>query len=404
MHIVFICAEYPLKGRATGGFGRYVENISQTLIKQNTDVSIICCGDSYFETESQGRRIISLSPFFLNDSFLKKMPFLQRVIAFLEYPVVFSLKTAFTLVKLHKKHPISIIEGGDFGAETLFPLLFKKLRHLPPPIVIKLHTPSFVLRQFNEEGKSLFYVFIEALEKWCLKNVQAMYSPTKALSTMVSKEYGVENGFIIPYPIQIKKAHETVKRNKNQVLYVGKLQRKKGVFDLLHAVPNVLKTNPKTIFTFIGPDTLYKGLSTKNELQNLAQKLGVSYVVHVLDSLPQKKLLTEYQKTTILVVPSHWDNFPNVILEAGANKLSVIATDVGGISEMITHEETALLVSIKSPQELAVAMQFLLKDQKLQKKLGGNLYQDIQLKYNSAKVAELTREFYENVLKSTTRE
>lgn len=407
MHIVFVCCEFPINGRSTGGFGTYVDTLSQALVKQNIKITIICQTIVAKQLVSRGRKIIAVtSPVssLLQNIDNQSPSYLYRIISFLNYPLGFSLTAAVTIFRLGLNERIDIIEGGDFGAELLFPVIFKIIRLLQAPIVIKLHTPSFLIRKFNSEKFTLFYRVIEKLEYFCLKRVDDLYAPTVAIKTSVEEQYDMHISKVIPYPAPNIRTRNFFKRDRHLILYVGKIQTKKGVRDLARSIPLLLKKNCNLRFVFIGPDTNKDGISERRLLLFEAEQYGYRDSLEFIDPLLQSQLVDYYRRAAVLVVPSHWENFPNVILEGGLYSTPLVATRVGGIPEMVKEKLTGLLVSPHSPRQLARAIMLLLQHPHFARKLGSQLKQYVQRAYSQPTVCQLTCDFYAHLLRSNLKE
>jgi glycosyltransferase involved in cell wall biosynthesis len=98
----------------------------------------------------------------------------------------------------------------------------------------------------------------------------------------------------------------------------------------------------------------------------------------------------------IFVLPSLKEGLPYVLLEAGLAELPVIATDVGGIPEIIEDEKTGLLINPAKPKEIADAIEKLIKDEKLRKTLAQNLHQKILQEFSFEKMLKRTLATYED--------
>ncbi len=404
MHIVFICSEFPLHRRPTGGFGSYVDNLSKALVGKNIHVTIICQNIIGMDIAQGNRRIIAIaSPNFPFKKWLSRsrMSFLRRAAQFINYPLGFSLELIKTLAQVHKENPVDLVEGGDFGAELFFLLLFKieSIKY-----IIKLHTPSFVIREFNQESKTLFYQVLERLEEFCLKRADAVYSPSETLLKIVTEKYHIPVKEVIPYPTFPMIKTKGIKRDPNMILYVGKLQYKKGVYELVYAFSEVVARNPKAKMVFIGPDTLRYGHSTKKELRVILRSKGVYSQVTFISPIPQNKLGRYYLKAGMIVIPSHWENFPNVLLEAGCYGTPVIATKVGGITEIINHGKTGLFIQPQSVKQIAQAIHTFIQNPALAKSVAIKFKLQIQKTYSPKSIAELTLGFYDGLLRLPTAE
>jgi L-malate glycosyltransferase len=135
---------------------------------------------------------------------------------------------------------------------------------------------------------------------------------------------------------------------------VGRLSGKKGHTDLLKAAALVLRRRPDTTFVLVGDGTL------RSELRAQADGLGlngqVRFVGHVSDPVP---LL---YRMNLFVLPSRIEGMSNALLEAMAANRAVVATSVGGNSEVVVDGVTGLLVPPRDPARLADAVLTLLGD------------------------------------------
>jgi len=135
-------------------------------------------------------------------------------------------------------------------------------------------------------------------------------------------------------------------------LYVGNLYAIKNPIGLIEAFERVSKGlgKPATL-TLIGDGPL------RNEVQTEIKQRRLGASVQCLGSLPPKSVAEEMRKADCLVVPSLNEGVPNVILEAFASGLPVVATAVGGIPEILSAEEHGILVRGTRSEALATAME-----------------------------------------------
>lgn len=147
------------------------------------------------------------------------------------------------------------------------------------------------------------------------------------------------------------------------VLCVGRLSSEKGQSDLIRAVGLLRKAVDlqKTRIVFIGdgPD--------REILENLANGLFVRDFVRFTGQLAN--LRPYYSAASLVVIPSHTEGSPNVLLEAMVAGVPVIATSVGGIPEMVTGEKEALLVDPGNPTGMALAIERALGNAELRRYL-----------------------------------
>jgi glycogen synthase len=148
------------------------------------------------------------------------------------------------------------------------------------------------------------------------------------------------------------------------VLFVGRLDRRqKGLDTLIEAfgrVPPRLNASLR----LVGED--WGGLPP---LLLRAKRLGLEDRVKATGPLPRGEVLGELASADVLVVPSRFEPFGIVLLEAMAARLPIVATRVGGIPEVVTDRESALLVAANDPAELASALEAVLTDPPLAARL-----------------------------------
>ncbi|MFN2540976.1 MAG: glycosyltransferase family 4 protein [Chthoniobacterales bacterium] len=156
------------------------------------------------------------------------------------------------------------------------------------------------------------------------------------------------------------------------LIAVGRLIEKKGFADLIRTC-GLLKEQG-TVFRcqIIGDGPL------EEQLRRQIEELGLQEHVRLLGPKPQHEIATYLANATVFVLPSvidpqgGMDNLPTVIMEAMATGLPVISTAVGGIPEMVIDNETGLLIRPGEPDVLASAIEKLIVDLPLARRLGDN--------------------------------
>lgn len=139
--------------------------------------------------------------------------------------------------------------------------------------------------------------------------------------------------------------------SKKIVLFVGRLHPVKGLEILLEAA-SILKKEKRLgfVIVLIGEGPLLQSLS------NSAKALGISESVIFIGPQPQTIVAQWMHAANLLCLPSHMEGLPNVILEALAQSLPVVASNVGGIPEVISHNKNGLLVPANQADKLAEAL------------------------------------------------
>jgi glycosyltransferase involved in cell wall biosynthesis len=137
-------------------------------------------------------------------------------------------------------------------------------------------------------------------------------------------------------------------------VYVGNLKPEKGVLDLGKAWPAVLRHVPNATLLVIGDGPL------RGELASMTKPLGER--VRLIPRQPLESVPSYLAAADILVLPSHSEGTPNVVLEALASGRRVVATSVGGVPDLITSHKLGSLVPPRDPDALAEALTLALRE------------------------------------------
>jgi 1,4-alpha-glucan branching enzyme len=175
------------------------------------------------------------------------------------------------------------------------------------------------------------------------------------------------------------------------VLFVGRLVYEKGVHVFVNAVPKVLeKINAK--FIIVGNGYM------KDQLSEIVRGMGLAHKVLFTGFVDDETLRKLQRCADVSVVPSLFEPFGIVALEAMAAKSPVVVSDTGGLSEIVDHDVDGVKVYTGNPDSLAWGIIRVLTDQAYANRLRTNAYKKIQEKYNWSRIAQQTKSIYETVL------
>jgi glycosyltransferase involved in cell wall biosynthesis len=181
---------------------------------------------------------------------------------------------------------------------------------------------------------------------------------------------------------------KSVNCNTHRLLFVGRLVPKKGVEHLLKAFAVVLVKQPECLLLVAGDGPDF------DTLVELAKKLNIENQIRFLGWQEAGSIGRLMQSSTALVVPSTFardgdrDGVPNVILEAFANSLPVIANGMSGITEAVIPLKTGLLVKPGDVEELTNAIEKLLQDAHLREQLARKACRLLKDKFDLTKNVE----------------
>ncbi len=169
-----------------------------------------------------------------------------------------------------------------------------------------------------------------------------------------------------------------VPRDQRVILFAGRIEPLKGIDTLLRAIAILRDRRPdlspkKMTVPIIGGDPTESGLRGNEEmarLHALRSELGLQDLITFVGAQDQDTLNFYFSAADCLVMPSHYESFGMVALEAMACGAPVICSDVGGLTQLVRHGETGLRVPPRDPEALADAIEFLLADEPGRRRMG----------------------------------
>jgi phosphatidylinositol alpha-mannosyltransferase len=188
------------------------------------------------------------------------------------------------------------------------------------------------------------------------------------------------------------KQKELLADDKVNILFVGRLEKRKGVSYLLNACAKVKESFPHFRLIIVGP-----GTRLRSRYENLAKDLGLANIVFI-GFVPSAELPTYYRSADIFCAPATGgESFGIVLLEAMACGKPVVATSIEGYASLLANDEGGLLVPPRDKEALAGALLSLLNDKSLRHRMGakGRIKAE---KYSWANVAKQVMDYYTTLL------
>jgi len=181
------------------------------------------------------------------------------------------------------------------------------------------------------------------------------------------------------------------------VLFLGRLVEKKGVGYLIEAMPDVVKNFAEAKLLICGDGPL------RDELEKQVSEVGISENVVFVGAVSNKETPSYYAACDVFVLPSivgskgDTEGLGVVLLEAMASGKPVIASNVGGIIDVIKDGETGLLVEQKNPKKLAEAINIILQNEKLASEITGKSEQRIKSEFSWEIIARKFKNIYDGI-------
>jgi len=186
---------------------------------------------------------------------------------------------------------------------------------------------------------------------------------------------GVDTELFHPIPAAYAKESIGLSEGCCIILFVGRVEPLKGIDNLLRAIAQVVDRRPELreglIVPIIGgdPDRIHEE-DEMVRLQELREELGIGDVVTFLGARDQDTLQYYYSAAEVVVMPSDYESFGMVALEAMACGTPVIASDVGGLAFLVQHGRTGYRVPARDPAALAARITRLLTGEPLRRRIG----------------------------------
>lgn len=186
---------------------------------------------------------------------------------------------------------------------------------------------------------------------------------------------GVDLQHFYPIPADEAKLFVGLKPDDRMVLYVGRIEPLKGIETLIRAISRLrpAKGHRPVHLAIIGgePDASPERITKEmRRLQQLCDQLAVGQTVVFLGKRRQDTLPYYYSAAEVVVVPSHYESFGMVALEAMACGTPVVASDVGGLGFLVQDGKTGFTVPDSDVDLLLSRLSQLLEDRQLNKRMG----------------------------------
>jgi len=177
------------------------------------------------------------------------------------------------------------------------------------------------------------------------------------------------------------------------LLFVGRLASNKGLLELVEAFATLVRSDPQAELVLVGADGGMAG-----RVDDRARALGLADRVHRLGYITEpERLVSAYREARMLVLPSEYEAFGLVLLEAMAQATPVVASRVGGIPEVVEDGRSGQLVPPNDPAALAEAILRLWHDPALGRRLGEAARTGVVPRYTWEALADRLDRIYREV-------
>jgi L-malate glycosyltransferase len=331
-----------------GGSERYMENLYAYFVKKNPKVAVdVLCYNTENAKEEEKYKGMNV----------------YRIPGFTILKDQFCLSNPVSLIKFlanHRDYDL-VHPSTRFFDSTWWAVWYARL--IKARLVLTDHC-AYHPTTNNWLVNSIVRLFEKTIVKFSLNFYDQIFVQNKKTGEFLKKEFNKDS--IISYPGLGKIYTQKTKKSNDKmanVVYVGRLIESKGIEILIDLAKEIKGAN----FIFAGDGELRKKLQSK-KIKN----------VSFLGNLSEKEVSTLLNSADIFAYPSwHSEGLPMAILEAGERGIAVVATQTGGIPEVIKNNKTGLLVKPRDIKAFKEALNRLVESKKLRETLGKKLQEEV---------------------------
>ncbi len=341
---VLVAADHAGYQGRLAGVGRYLLNILPRLDRNCFNIILIVLRDTASlksELKKEGIKLIHLNR--------KK----------------FDPSTLYDFVKIIRRERIRILHLHQYGTSN-FGRIAGKL--LGVPTILHAHGPDlnypiyqWIADRLLAKQTHCALAVSEAVKEECVKN--RAIKPHKII--VIPNAIPIENfKHWSPARCQALKSRWNIPPSAPIVGTITRFHEEKGNHYLLEAAAEILQVLPDAYFLFVGDGPLY------GQLKQLARKLRIEH--NVIFTGFQRDVVGMLSIFDVKAIVSNAEGYSQVLLEAMAMGKAVVATEVGGIKEILKHGETGLLVPARDSHSMTEKIIFLLQNEQERVRLGAN--------------------------------
>jgi glycosyltransferase involved in cell wall biosynthesis len=299
---------------------------------------------------------------------------------------------------------IDVVEAPIWDCEGVAFLLDKQW-----PLVTSLHTTldiwldSHSYNRNDSEWVNTFLMPMLSLESELITNVEGVRANSNAIVSEIEQRYQIQCPAlatkVIPHGLaaSLKSMKKEVSSDCLEILFVGRLELRKGIDVFLYALPQVLDTVPDATVRIIGDNSLVgpDGLTFMDTFKAEHGKKNWFDKVVFEGRVDQDVLLNAYITCDIFVAPSRFESFGLIFLEAMREGKPVIGCKAGGIPEVVSHGVNGLLVEPGDIQQLSDAILQLATNRALRQHMGDAGKRLFEEKFTAHRMAEESLALYD---------
>lgn len=367
------------------GVGLYSKNILNHLSSENHTITVIVPEDQV----PPGKQLYHIES-------VKNTNSIRSQARWMYYSCQFNE----AINRLERKTGFDIIHFTDVRDSYFCCTKSPKVANINDTYTAELHSLKFYKNNYIDWIPRFFYYhFAHLIEACRISNLDYIIANSHYTYRIIKNQYSLpDSKLLMCYKSVDIDRYKDVRRNRDlinmqdniKILFVGGNMQRKGLIDLIKAIEILKKDFPGIHLTVAGDDKFIP------KYQEMCIEKNVDSNVDFLGWVSQDKLRSLYQSATVFIMPSLTEALGVVFLEAMAAGVPVIATDVGGIPEIIEHEQNGLLVPVHSPESIVEEVHKMANNPDLTRKLIQNGYATVQ-KFSVDQMMVCTQKIYSKI-------
>jgi glycosyltransferase involved in cell wall biosynthesis len=373
----------PFPAMSPEGMSNYVHNLTLKLLNKGHEVTIITRGFGARIQEDRVRVANRIVRVFRVPT-IPIYPFHVHIQGVIANALIRSLESQLDLLHIHSPY---------------VPAIKTSL-----PIITTIHgLEKMTTAQFEEVGfrQLLFRMSVGifgSMESKVFRNSELLTAVSDHFFSELKAFYGVRRkGIVVGNGVDearfVPLAKDAPRKAGDYVLYVGRMEYGKGLFDLVRCAKYVCEERPDVSFVLVGNGPLLP--SVRRE----AERIGIKNRILFAGYLTGRRLIESYQNACVCMLPSYYEGLPTVILEAMACGIPVVATNIRAHADVISNGANGFLVPVRSPHYMAKTICMLLDDEDSRRIVGKAARQAVEENYTWDRVSEKVADCYEQLLR-----
>ncbi len=377
MHILYLCNEYP-PGRG-GGIGTFTRTLARQMVGAGCTVTVLGQQRIPKETieDDQGVTVIRMPAVYTPgvNAFVNADNLRRRI------------------HQIHRQTPVDIIDGPELSFWGLS-------GKIPRVKVIRIQGGHHFFSVTLGERPKLFRGIVEKIS---FKHADHYCAVSQFAAEETRRLVHLENApiYILPNPVdtQLFSPRPTITELPGRIYFAGAIREKKGIRQLVEAMPQIVAQIPEAHLVAAGKDTI-DPRTGKSYIAGLQENMpdNVRNKISFLGPVKHENLPDLMAAAQVCVFPSHMETQGIVIIEGMAMSKLVVASRTGPGPEIIQHEENGLLCDPFDPSSIANEVTRALRESDLRQRLGSAARKTVEEKYAIDVMLQKNLDFYHDCL------